>query len=83
MSSATPSHRTPSVPDDKSTAAAWIDRFTSGIRATAFWTATVLPLLLVAVVVAGPVGQYPGAFAVAVALNLLCAVVGHDHAPGR
>lgn len=83
MSSATPSHRTPSVPDDRSTVSTWIDRFATGIRATAFWTATVLPLLLVAVIAAGPAGEYPAAFAVAVALNVVCAVVGHDHAPGR
>jgi len=71
------------VTDDRSTITAWIDRFASGVRATAFWTATVLPLFLVAGLVAGFAGQYPAALAGVLALNVVCAVVGHSHTPGR
>lgn len=83
MSSATPSRPTPSVTDDGSTAAAWIDRLASGVRATAFWTATVLPLFLVAGLVVGSAGQHPAVLAGVLALNVVCAVVGHSHTPRR
>ncbi|WP_181690856.1 hypothetical protein [Natronomonas sp. LN261] len=91
MSSATPSRRTPSARDDGSTAAtttatttataAWTDRLAGGVRAAAFWTSTVLPVLVVAALVIGTAGQYPVALAGVLVLNVVCALVGHGHSP--
>lgn len=83
MSSATPSRQTPSVTDSRNAAAAWLDRAGRGVRATAFWSSTVLPLFVVAALAAGAAGQYPVALAGVLALNVACAVVGHGHSPGR
>ena len=83
MSSATPSRQTPSVTDDRSTAVAWGDRAARGGRATAFWTSTILPMFAVAALAAGSAGQYPIALAGVLALNIVCAVVGHGHSPGQ
>lgn len=83
MSSATPSHPATLTADDRSIITAWTDRLAYGIRATAFWSAAVLPILLIAALAAGAIGQYPAIFAGALLLNAVCAVVGHDHAPGR
>ena len=83
MSSATPSRQTPSVTNDRNAAVTWLDRAASGVRATAFWTSTVLPLLVVAALVAGAAGQYPAVLAGVLALNVVCVVVGHGHSPGR
>ena len=83
MSSATQSRQTPSVTDDRNTAVAWIDRAARGVRAAAFWTSTVLPVLVVAAIVAGGAGQYPAILGGVLALNVVCAVVGHGHSPGR
>jgi hypothetical protein len=82
MSSATPSRPAPFATDDRSTVAAWTKRFVSGVRATAFWSAAVLPLVVIAAMAAVPVGQYPAILAGALALNVICAVVGHEHTPG-
>jgi len=82
MSSATQSRQTPSVTDDRNTAIAWIDRAARGVRAAAFWTSTVLPVLVVAALVAGG-AQYPAILGGVLALNVVCAVVGHGHSPGR
>ncbi len=82
MSSATPSTPVPLAADERSAVAAWIDRLVYGVRATAFWSAALLPLLLITGLVVGPVSQYPVALVGALALNAVCAVVGHDHAPG-
>ena len=81
MSSATPSRPAPLATDDRSTAAAWIDRAVAGVRATAFWSAAVLPLVVIAAIAAVPIGQYPAILAGALALNVICAVVGHGHTP--
>ena len=83
MSSATQSRQTPSVTDDRNTAITWIDRAARGVRAAAFWTSTVLPVLVVAAIVAGGAGQYPAILGGVLALNVVCAVVGHGHSPGR
>ena len=82
MSSATPSHPAPLAPDDRSAVAAWVDRLVAGVRATAFWSAAVLPLFVIGALVAGPMGQHPAVLAGVLALNVLCAVVGHEHTPG-
>ena len=83
MSSATPSHPAPRTTDDRSIVTAWTDRFVYGVRATAFWSAAVLPLFLMAAIAAGTISQYPVAFAGVLLLNVACAVVGHEHTPGR
>ena len=83
MSSATQSHPTPPVNDDRSTVTAWLDRAAASVRATAFWSATVLPLFVFAGLAVGSAGEYPLALAAALVLNLACAVVGHGHSPGR
>ena len=83
MSSATPSHPAPPVSDDRSIATAWFDRAAASVRATAFWSATVLPLFVFAGLVVGSAGEYPLALAAVLALNVACAVVGHGHSPGR
>ncbi|CCQ35372.1 uncharacterized protein Nmlp_1162 [Natronomonas moolapensis 8.8.11] len=83
MSSATQSRQTPSVTNDRNTAGTWIHRAVRGVRAAAFWTATVLPVLVVAALIAGTAGRYPAILGGVLALNVVCAVVGHGHSPGR
>lgn len=83
MSSATPSHPTSLTTDGKRAVAAWIDRLVSGIKAAAFWGAAVLPLVVIAGLAVGTIGQSPAILAVVLGLNAVCAVVGHGHTPGR
>ena len=83
MSSATPSHPAPPVSDERSTGTAWLDRAAAGVRATAFWSATALPLVIFAGLAVGSAGEYPLALAAVLALNVVCAVVGHGHSPNR
>ena len=52
-----------------------------GVRAAAFWTAALLPLALLAALFAGATDPQPDVIGGAVGLNLLCAVIGHDHSP--
>ena len=82
MSSATPSRPAPLTADDRSALAAWTDRIIAGVRATAFWSAAVLPLAVILAIVSAPVGQYPAVLSGVLALNVICAVVGHEHTPG-
>ncbi|MFQ3320040.1 MAG: hypothetical protein ACI8UR_001097 [Natronomonas sp.] len=58
-----------------------LDRAATGVRATAFWTAAVLPIAVLVALVTGTASQYPTALAGALALNAVCAVVGHEHTP--
>ena len=83
MSSATPSHHVPPATDEQSVVVAWLDRLLDGVRATAFWSATALPILVLAGVAAGVADQYPFALAATLAINVVCAVVGHGHSPDR
>lgn len=83
MSSATSSHQTPLNPEESSIVEDCIDRLTYGVRATAFWTAAVLPIAVFAALIAGAAGQYPLVLAGVLALNVVCAVVGHAHAQGE
>ncbi len=83
MSSATPSHPVPLTADDRSIVATWIDRLAYGIRATAFWSAAVLPIFVILAIAVGAIGQYPAVLAATLLLNGICAVVGHEHTPGR
>lgn len=55
----------------------------SSIRATAFWVAVLLPLTYLPTLHAGLAGEHPLAFVGVLSLNLLCAIVGHDHSPTR
>ena len=52
-----------------------------GVRAAAFWTATLLPLALLAALLAGATDPQPSVIGGAVGLNLLCAIIGHGHSP--
>jgi hypothetical protein len=52
-----------------------------GVQALAFWTAALLPLLLVAGLFAGVADQHLGAVGGALLVNVFCAVVGHGHSP--
>ena len=51
-----------------------------GVRAVAFWTATLLPFALVVGLFTGAVAQ-PRVFGGALLLNAICAVLGHGHSP--
>lgn len=81
MSSATQSNRTTLPSDGENTAPAVADRLVSGVRATAFWTAALLPIALLAALAVGAAGRAPAVFAGAMAVNALCAVAGHGHSP--
>lgn len=81
MSSATPSHAAPPVTGDRSIIASWSDRIAHGVRATAFWTAAVLPLVVMAGLAIGAAAQYPAALIAVLTINVICAVVGHGHTP--
>ena len=83
MSSATSSHQTPLNPDEPSIVSDCIERLRYGVRATAFWTASVLPIAILAALITGTAGQYPFVLAGALAVNVICAVVGHNHAQGE
>lgn len=81
MSSATPSTPTSAIP--LRYLVSCIERCVAGVRAAAFWTAALLPLLVLAALVAGTANQNPSVLAGVLALNAVCAVIGHDHSPGR
>lgn len=85
MSSATQSqpHSAPPVTDEQRRVIAWGDRLLDGVRATAFWATATLPLLLLAGLATGVAGQYPFALAAVLAINVVCAVIGHGHSPER
>ena len=81
MSSATKSNAPSITPGLPQLVSGCIKRLTTGVRATAFWAAALLPLVVIAGLATGLAGQYPAALAGALALNAVCAVVGHGHAP--
>ncbi len=83
MSSATSSHPTSLATDNGSIASDWADRLVSGVRATAFWSAAILPILVIAALAVGTISQYPMLLAGALVLNAVCAIVGHNHTPRR
>lgn len=83
MSSATQS-KTPSItPRLPQLVSGCIERLATGVRATTFWAAALLPLAILASLATGIAGQYPAALGGALALNALCAVIGHSYAPKR
>lgn len=53
----------------------------NAIRYLAFWTAILVPLIIVPAVLAGAVSSYPHAFFGLLALNVVCLVAGHGHRP--
>ncbi|WP_178918077.1 hypothetical protein [Natronomonas gomsonensis] len=83
MSSATQSNAPSITPGLPQLVSGCIERLTTGVRAAAFWAAALLPLVVIAGLATGLAGQYPEALAGALALNAVCAVVGHGHAPQR
>ena len=58
-----------------------VDVAVSGVRAAAFWTAALLPLVLVAGLFAGVLEQRLGTVGGALLVNVVAAVVGHGHSP--
>ena len=54
-----------------------------GVRAVAFWTAALLPLVLVAGLFAGVAEQHMSAVGGALLVNVACAVIGHGHSPSE
>lgn len=79
MSSATPSRQAPLSAEEKSIIAAGAHRIANGVRAGAFWIAAILPIFVLASIIAGVAGRHPEAFLGALALNALCVIVGHNH----
>jgi hypothetical protein len=78
MSTAT---RTPPSLDPLGAAERLVSLVTRAVRGVAFWTAALLPLVLVAGLLAGPVGEQLDVVGGAIALNAVCALVGHGHSP--
>lgn len=79
MSSATPSRLSPATADRRRLVAALADRLVTGVRAMAFWSAALLPLVIVAALFSGAVGA--SAVGIALAVNAACAIVGHNYTP--
>lgn len=52
-----------------------------GVQAAAFWTAALMPLVLVTGLFTGVASQHLSAVGGALLLNVVCAVVGHGHTP--
>ena len=72
--------RTPPSLDPLDAAERLVSHVTSAVRAVAFWTAALLPPVLVAGLLAGSVGQQFNVVG-AIALSAVCALVGHGHSP--
>lgn len=81
MSSATPTR--PTSAHTLRYLVSCIERCVAGVRAAAFWTAALLPLVVLAALVTGAANRYPSVLAGALAVNAVCAVVGHEHSPDR
>lgn len=79
MSSATPSRQTSAQP--AGFLASCIEQCFAGVRAIAFWAAALLPLLVLVTLVTGVAGRYPSALTGSLAVNVVCAVIGHGHSP--
>lgn len=82
MSSATPPNQSPLVPDMPRLIERSAERFAAGVRATAFWTAALLPLVLLAALVAGLGNGQPTLLGGALVVNAVCVLLGHDYSPG-
>ena len=71
---------TPPSLDPLGAAERLVSHVTSAVRAVAFWTAALLPPVLVAGLLAGSIGQQLDVVG-AIALSAVCALVGHGHSP--
>jgi len=60
-----------------------VDVAVNGVRAAAFWTAALMPLVLVAGLFAGVAEQHMSAVGGALLVNVACAVIGHGHSPSE
>lgn len=83
MSNATSPRSSPVVPALTQLTAAVAGHFRSGVRAVAFWIAALLPLAVLALLATGLADRDPLELLGLLALAAVCAVVGHDHSPGR
>ena len=72
--------RTPPSLDPLGAAERLVSRVTNAVRAVAFWTAALLPPVLVAGLLAGSIGQQLDVGG-AIALSAVCALIGHGHSP--
>lgn len=81
MSSATKSSSITRSLDPYGLLSTCVGGLTAGVRAIAFWTAALLPLLIVGGLATGAAAQYPQLFVGAMTVNLVCAVLGHNHSP--
>ena len=72
--------RTPLSLDPLGAAERLVSHVTNAVRAVAFWTAALLPPVLVAGILAGSIGQQLDVVG-AIALSTVCAFVGHGHSP--
>ncbi|QLD86711.1 hypothetical protein HWV23_13555 [Natronomonas halophila] len=79
MSSATPPQSSPATAELHRLAAACADRVATGVRAMAFWSAALLPLVIVTALFSGAIGM--NAVGTALAVNAACAIVGHSYTP--
>lgn len=79
MSSATPSRSSPATADLHRLVRGCADRLLTGVRAMAFWSAALLPLVIVAALASGAVGV--DTVGIALAINAACAVIGHSYTP--
>lgn len=52
-----------------------------GVQAVAFWTAALLPLVLITGLFTGVADQHLSVVGGALALNIVSAVIGHGHSP--
>ena len=72
--------RTPPSLDPLGVAERLVSHATNAVRAVAFWTAALLPPVLVAGLLTGSIGQQLDVVG-AIALSAVCALVGHGHSP--
>jgi hypothetical protein len=74
-------NRTPPSPGLSRAIERVLDTVVSGVQATAFWTAALLPLVLVGALVAGVAGASLDVVGGAAGLTLVSAAIGHGHSP--
>lgn len=83
MSSVTPTRSSTGGSESRSPTASILRWVVGGVRAVSFWAAALLPLAVLFVLATGLVSYQFSAVVGALALNAVCAVVGHGHAPGE
>lgn len=81
MSSATKSSSIARSVDPFGVIASVLRGVVGAVQAVAFWTAALLPLLILGGIVSGAAGQHPEVFVGALSVNLVTAVLGHNHSP--